>query len=112
MMRWLTGSTVAVCAVILLTCKTPDFAVLPGTVLGAARDSFFTPDTIYVTVGNRVRWTNEGRVYHTVESDSSLWGSDLLAPTRWFEVRFDSAGTYPYHCSIHAGMVGTVVATP
>lgn len=113
MMRWLTGSAVVVSAVALLSCKLTDIpSPLPGTVLGAARDSFFTPDTIYVTVGNRVRWTNEGRVYHTVESDSSLWGSDVLAPTRWFEVRFDSAGTYPYHCSIHAGMVGTVIAAP
>jgi len=43
-------------------------------------------------------------VYHTVESDSSLWGSNPLAPAWWFEVRFDSAGTFPYHCSIHAGM--------
>src|SRR5690349_23152666 len=56
--------------------RPPTSTLFPYTTLfrslGAARDSFFTPDTIYVTVGNRVRWTNEGRVYHTVESDSSL----------------------------------------
>jgi plastocyanin len=113
MMRWLTISAVVVGALALVTCKAKDItSPLPGTVLAAARDSFFTPDTLYVTVGKRVRWTNEGRVYHTVQSDSSLWGSNPLAPTWWFEVRFDSAGTFPYHCSIHAGMVGTVIATP
>src|SRR2546422_7558790 len=71
-----------------------------------------SPDTITVGVGLPVRWTNEGRVYHTVVSDSSLWSSNLLAPTWWFEVRFDSAGTFPYHCSQHAGMTGTVIVTP
>jgi plastocyanin len=59
-----------------------------------------------------VRWTNEGAVNHTVGSDSSLWSSNLLAPSWWFEVRFDSAGTFPYHCSQHFGMTGVVVVQP
>ncbi len=86
--------------------------ITPGTVLVAARDSFFTPDTIHVGVGLPVRWTNEGTVYHAVVSDSALWASNLLAPTWWFEIRFDSAGTFPYHCSQHVGMLGTVVVDP
>ena len=59
-----------------------------------------------------MRWTNEGTVNHTVVSDCALWTSTSLAPTCWFEVRFDSAGTFPYHCSVHSGMIGTVVVTP
>jgi len=99
--------------VTLIACKARDITrVLPGTVFVAARDSFFRPDTIRVTVGVPVRWTNEGTVYHTVVSDSALWASNLLAPTWWFEVRFDSAGTFPYHCSQHAAMIGTVIVTP
>jgi plastocyanin len=113
MMRSLTAGAAVLGALALLACKAKDISSpLPGTVFAAARDSFFTPDTIRVTVGNRVRWTNEGTVYHTVVSDSALWGSDALRPTWWFEVRFDSAGTFPYHCSIHTGMIGTVIATP
>jgi plastocyanin len=27
-------------------------------------------------------------------------------------VRFDSAGTYAYHCSLHSGMIGAVVVSP
>ena len=113
MMRWLSAAATALGVLALVTCKGKDItSPLPGTVLAAARDTFFTPDTIRVTVGTRVRWTNEGRTYHTVVSDGALWASDLLAPRWWFEVRFDSAGTFPYHCSQHAGMIGTVVATP
>src|SRR5258708_36510854 len=102
------AAAAALLALAILTCKAHDTTgVSPGTVLVAARDSFFTPDTIHVPVGSPVRWTNEGRVYHTVVSDSALWSSSLLAPTWWFEIRFDSVGTFPYHCSQHAGMIGT-----
>ncbi|HYU30250.1 MAG TPA: cupredoxin domain-containing protein [Gemmatimonadales bacterium] len=113
MNRLLCAASVAIGVVTLITCKATDITrVRPGTVFVAARDSFFTPDTIRVTVGVPVRWTNEGTVYHAVVSDSALWSSNLLAPTWWFEVRFDSAGTFPYHCSQHAAMIGTVIVAP
>jgi plastocyanin len=94
-------------------CKQDDItAIRPGTLFVAARDSFFTPDTITIGVGFPIRWTNAGAAYHTVVSDSALWSSSFIAPTHWFEVKFDSAGTFPYHCSLHSGMTGTVVVTP
>ena len=112
MRRWL-PVLAAFAAVLLLACKADEIGkVRPGTVFVAAQDSFFTPDTITVSLGVPVRWTNEGTVYHSVASDSLLWQSNLLAPTWWFEVRFDSAGTFPYHCTQHSGMVGTVVVQP
>jgi plastocyanin len=71
-MRLLAAAAAAVALV--LACKAEDITrIRPGTVFVAARDSFFTPDTIAVGVGLPVRWTNEGTVYHTVVSDSSLW---------------------------------------
>lgn len=81
----------------------------PGTVFVSARDSFFQAETVTVMVTRSVRWTNDGTVYHTVVSDSALWQSNFIAPRTWFEVRFDSSGTFPYHCSQHAGMTGTVI---
>jgi len=85
-------------------------SIQPGTVFVAARDDFFQPDTITIQVGKRVRWTNEGTTHHTVSSDDTLFASSALLPTFWFEVRFDSAGAFPYHCSLHSGMTGVVVA--
>lgn len=97
----------------VLACHSKEIGgIQPGTVLVTAHDNFFQPDTIRVDAGLPVRWTNEGRGNHTVVSDAALWTSNELAPTWWFEVRFDSAGTYPYHCSLHSGMTGTVVVSP
>jgi len=112
-MRTFLAAAFGIAVVAGLACKKDDItAVRPGTLFVAARDSFFTPDTINIAVGFPIRWTNAGSVYHTVVSDSSLWASNLLAPTWWFEVKFDSAGTFPYHCSQHSGMTGTVIVTP
>jgi len=87
-----------------------DFTKPPdGTVFVSARDSFFQPETVTVMLGKSVHWTNQGAVQHTVDSDSVLWQSGLLAPQWWFEVLFDSSGAFAYHCSQHAGMTGTVI---
>jgi plastocyanin len=101
---------VAIAAALALpACRTDDITRAPeGTVFVGIRDSFFRPETVTVMVGRSVRWTNEGAVQHTVVSDSVLWQSGLLAPRRWFEVRFDSRGAFDYHCSQHARMTGTV----
>jgi len=80
-----------------------------GTVFVSMGDNFFQPQTVTVTPGTSVRWSNEGAVVHSVVSDTGLWQSNLLSPTWWFEVRFDSLGTFPYHCSLHEGMTGTVI---
>lgn len=112
-MRAVQAVSLGVALLVGVACKQDDItAIRPGTLFVAARDSFFTPDTITIALGFPVRWTNEGTVYHTVVSDSALWTSELLAPTWWFEVKFDSAGTFPYHCSRHPVMTGTVVVTP
>ena len=112
-MTRLTCCTFVLSAAAVLACSKKDIGgIVPGTVFVSARDSFYQPDTIQVNVGLPVRWTNDGNVNHTVVSDSSLWTSNELAPSWWFEVRFDSAGTYPYHCSLHSGMTGTVIVSP
>lgn len=111
--RWLSSFCfvlgLGLCAA-LVTCKPSSaFGIRPGTVFVAMRDSFFTPDTIHIGFHVPVRWTNEGTVIHTVVSDSGLFASSSLTPSAWYEIVFDSVGTYPYHCSIHVGMIGTVV---
>lgn len=63
------------------------------------REYSFQPETVTVNRGEVVRWTNEGAVYHTVVVSDTSWQSPTLPPTWWFEVRFDSAGTFDYFCS-------------
>ncbi len=74
-------------------------------------DFAFAPNVIIVPVGTTVRWTNEGAVNHTVTSDTGLFDFDPLGPGASVEYRFDVAGTYTYHCTIHSEMTGKVIVT-
>ena len=101
---------VVAAALALCGCSVNDDIVTPppGTVFVSIRDTGYQPDTVTITVGKSVRWTNAGAAQHTVASDAQLWASDLLPNGWWFEVRFDSSGTFDYHCSAHAE-TGTVI---
>ena len=67
----------------------------------------FDPSTLSITIGDVVRWTNNGST-HTVTGDDGLWGSGNLSNGDTFDYTFDSAGEFPYHCGIHSSMTGTV----
>jgi plastocyanin len=69
----------------------------------------FTPGELSVTAGTTVTWTNTDTVSHTSTSNAAGWNSGTLAPGRQFSFAFQTAGTFPYHCAIHPGMVGTVI---
>jgi plastocyanin len=69
----------------------------------------FTPDTLEISPGSTVTWTNTDATSHTTTSDGALWASGTLAPGRQFSFTFQTTGTFAYHCSIHPGMVGTIV---
>lgn len=108
--RTTSGRLLVAAALALPACGSDDITWAPeGTVFVSMGDNFYQPQTVTVTRGASVRWTNEGAVAHTVVSDTGLWQSDLLSPTWWFEVRFDEPGTFDYHCSVHDGMTGRVI---
>lgn len=68
----------------------------------------FAESNLTVSVGTKVKWTNNDSVPHTVTSDSGAFASDNLAKGQSFEFTFDKEGTYSYHCSIHPSMKGTI----
>lgn len=67
----------------------------------------FSPATLTVPVGTTVRWANEDGSTHFVKFADT--GSEGLAKGATYERRFDAPGTYPYACSRHPTMTGTVV---
>lgn len=69
----------------------------------------FAPDEVSVDAGTTVVWTNTDSVAHTTTADGNAWNSGIVSPGGRFSVKFQTAGTFPYHCTIHPGMVGTVV---
>jgi plastocyanin len=69
----------------------------------------FVPGELDIAAGTTVRWRNTDTVTHTSTSDAAAWQSGNIAPGGGFSRSFQTAGRFPYHCSIHPGMVGTVV---
>ena len=69
----------------------------------------FNPGTLTVNVGTTVTWTNNDSTTHRPVSDSGVFDGGNLAPNSIFSFTFNTAGTFPYHCSIHPSMTGTVI---
>jgi plastocyanin len=63
---------------------------------------------LVVAVGTTVTWTNNDSIAHNSVSNTGVWNSGTLGPGQSFQFRFTTAGTFPYTCTFHAGMVGTV----
>ncbi len=94
--------------------------IVPGA--STLTDTAYSPNPIEVTVGQTVLWTNDDSAFHTVTSGSAgapdvgkAFDSGLTGPTaltskgKTFEHKFDTAGEYPYFCTLHPAMVGTVM---
>jgi plastocyanin len=73
--------------------------------LGAAS---FGVNPLVVAVGTTVTWTNNDSIAHDSVSNTGVWNSGTLGPGQSFQFRFATAGTFPYTCTFHAGMTGTV----
>jgi plastocyanin len=93
--------------------------IVPGA--STLTDTSYSPNPIEATVGQTVVWTNDDSAFHTVTSGSvgapdagKAFDSGLAGPTaltakgKTFEHKFDTAGEYPYFCTLHPAMVGTV----
>jgi plastocyanin len=70
----------------------------------------FAPADLTVKTGTTVTWTNQDSATHTVTFDSGPT-SDGLVNGATYEQTFGTAGTFTYHCRIHASMKGTVTVT-
>ena len=69
----------------------------------------YDPQQVTVKVGDTVTWVNQDTPKHDVVADNGEFKSNLFDKGGTFSFTFTKTGTYPYHCSIHPGMVGTVV---
>jgi plastocyanin len=74
----------------------------------------FTPASIIVTVGTKVTWRNTDSIVHNVKKSADIldfgapFGTDTLNPGGTYVFTFAKVGSFPYACTIHAGMVGRV----
>ena len=73
------------------------------------RNFAFSPDPINISVGGTVQWINNDQAAHTVVGDAAPFKSGTLSNKAMFSAKFDTPGTYDYHCSIHPFMKAKVV---
>lgn len=71
----------------------------------------FSPTSLTVSSGTTVTFTNSSGVAHNVIFDGAApTGGDIGAISSGSQTRtFSTVGSYPFHCTIHAGMTGTVI---
>ena len=72
-------------------------------------DNFFQPGSITIQAGTAVEWKNTGNLPHTVTAVSGAFDSGMLKKGQTFSQTFEAPGTFPYNCSFHPEMVGSVV---
>lgn len=73
----------------------------------------YDPMEITVKAGTTVIWDWRGKDEHSVTADDGAFdsGTKTGEGLRW-EHRFDQPGDYPYSCTPHSNMIGTVHVTP
>jgi plastocyanin len=78
--------------------------------------STFDPATVTIQAGDTVTWTNADQLDHDATANDGSWATATFGLGGSGAVTFQMAGTYPYYCTIHPGMTGTVIvqaaATP
>ena len=91
--------------------------ISPGSSV-PSNGKFFVPETLTVSKGTTVTWTNGDSTLHTVTSGSpeagnsgSEFDSSYLAAGKTFQHPFNTAGTFDYYCTLHPFMKGKVVVS-
>jgi len=87
----------------------------------------FSPNPKEVSLGGAgsvsVRWINgdisggdytmgSAVVHNIVSDDNKFPSSGMLGGNATYSISLSAAGDYPYHCSIHPNMTGTIRVTP
>ncbi len=76
-----------------------------------------TTGIVEILVGDTIVWSNADTAFHTVTSGSETDGLDGLfdskefAPGKSFTYKFSEIGHYPYYCTLHPWMTGTIIVT-
>jgi len=98
-------------------------AVLAVGLLGAAQDSpaqhkthtvvieamQFSPATLEVRAGDTVIWQNKDAFPHTATAENRSFDSGSIAYERSWKYKANKKGVFPYVCSLHPSMKGTLV---
>jgi len=73
------------------------------------RDYSFTPESLNVSVGDKVTWVNQGQAAHTTTSGldgkpDGRWDSGQVDPRASYSHVFSEPGNFHYYCTPHQAM--------
>jgi plastocyanin len=71
------------------------------------KDFAFNPDSVTISSGDMVRWTNLDLITHTVIGPD--FSSGTLRDEDSYSFVFTKSVVYDYECSIHPSMDGVVI---
>jgi plastocyanin len=81
---------------------------LPDTVV--IKNFAFGPTSLAVAPGTKITVVNQDRAPHTVTARDNSFDTDTIAGGQRGEITAPSSpGTYPYICTIHPSMTGTLI---
>jgi plastocyanin len=112
--RWIAiGAAAAAMTLALLGLRSELAAAGPSAQTSAAKtvdiNHFaFHPPTLTIAAGTKVNFTNSSKVTHTA-THGGVFNSGRIGPGTTISIRFNSRGTFSYHCSIHPLMHGKIV---
>ena len=102
---------IAVVAAVLAACGSDDVTEPASEVIVSMPGFSFVPFTATVSVGGTVVFDFPAEPHNVIFVKLAGAPSDIQETTnRKVSRRFDTAGTFPYDCTIHPGMSGVVVA--
>ena len=98
------------------TTTPPPTSVTADLVITIAGDRglmSFSPATASLKVGQTVAWRNADTDIHTATQDNGRFDtSTVLRGATSQAITMSTAGTLPYHCAFHPGMVASLTVTP
>ena len=73
------------------------------------KDRKYSPAKVNIKIGETVLWTNHDHMDHTVDAKDGSFSSGTIKSGKTYEFTFKKAGEYPYECTLHPRMKGSVV---
>jgi plastocyanin len=79
-----------------------------GAVAVSIKDFEFVPSAVVAKVGQVVAFTNTGFERHNATLDAGGCATATLDTDKTDGLVFGAVGVYPFHCTVHTQMTGTI----
>ena len=97
------------------TPTNPECVNPPNLLTVTIKNGVYSPNPVMVKVGQTVNWLNSDSIAHTA-TDVGVFDTGSISPgsahgDNGDGTTFNTAGTYNYHCTLHANENATVIVT-